>query len=88
MRWQQPSRGPDGETVLREMEHACVNGCGGRWKHPAAESSAIVDSPAGQLAPQDSVPATRQQGLADEANAIGSDFITEYVRSRGFKWGN
>jgi hypothetical protein len=87
MRWQQPSLGPNGETVLREMEHPCVNGCEGDWKYPAAETSAVVNSPDDLPDIRESGPVARVRGQADEANEIGTDFIVEFVRSRGFKWG-
>lgn len=87
MRWQQPSRGPDGQFLLREMEHPCVNGCGDRWKHPAGEASVVIDCPSGLPAEQEGLPSTRQKGLVDEANGIGAEFITNFVRSQGFRWG-
>lgn len=87
MRWTQHAAGPNGEPVAREMEHPCVNGCGGVWKQPAAESSNVVDAPDDLPAGREHLPSTRARGLADEANAIGTDFIVEFVKSRGLQWG-
>src|SRR5215472_9294111 len=56
MRWRQPTKGPDGQFILREMEHPCVNGCGETWTLPAAERALVVDAP---TQPSE-LPATRQ----------------------------
>src|SRR5438128_525884 len=40
MRWTQMC--PDG--VLRELEHPCVDGCSGYWKHPAAQAGRVVET--------------------------------------------
>jgi hypothetical protein len=70
------------------MEHPCVNGCGEFWKHPAAELSNVVDTPDDLPAGREYLPSTRARGLADDANGIGTDFIVDFVRKRGFdSWG-
>ncbi|WP_189209772.1 MULTISPECIES: hypothetical protein [Actinokineospora] len=42
LRWQQAIPTEDG-FVLREMEHPCPKGCGGHWRHPAAEADLVID---------------------------------------------
>jgi hypothetical protein len=71
LRWSQPTPGPDGGVLMREMETPCPNGCGGDWKHPAAEADRVVDTPSD--APE------RVRGHADAANEIGGDFIKRFI---------
>lgn len=43
MSWQQPTPGPDGHMILKEMSHSCVGGCSGWWKLPAAEQADVME---------------------------------------------
>lgn len=72
--WEQPSA--DG-SVLRTIEMPCPSGCGGHWKHPAAEQDRVVESSGNAM------PATRVRGLADESQEIGAEFITRFLRASG-----
>lgn len=72
--WQQPSA--DGK-MLRTIDMPCPKGCGGRWKHPAAERDKVIEPDSTAM------PATRVRGHADEAQEIGSDFITAFLRAKG-----
>lgn len=88
MRWRQPACGTDGSLVLWDMEHPCVNGCGATWKCPAAERDLTVDAPDPRHPAETAGPTPAQViGVAGEANALGTDFIVQFVQSRGFDWG-
>lgn len=65
MRWQQPVPQPDGSMKLAAAEHPCPNGCGGHWKHPAAQAGRVVGAPT-------STPAQRG-GWAKESQKITGD---------------
>lgn len=73
MSWQQPC--PDG--TMRTMEWPCPSGCGGHWKHPAAEGDRVIAESPGDL------PA-RRGGAAEEASRIGAEFIADALRGWGF----
>lgn len=70
MSWQQPT----GDDALRTIEMPCPNGCGGHWKHPAAESHRVIE--------QDNLPVSKH-GRITEANEIGGDFIQQALE----RWG-
>src|SRR5882724_4631766 len=74
LRWRQPF--PEG--VLRDLEHPCPNGCGGQWKHPAAEDDQVID-------PADEDRPARARGCADEVNGMGGDFVGRVLEAWGFK---
>lgn len=74
LRWSQPSTAPDGTTVMRELEIPCPAGCGGDWKHPAAEAGRTIHAPS-------EVP-ERVRGQADAANGIGADFIHRFIADK------
>lgn len=75
LRWTQPTPGPDGGVLMRELEIPCPDGCGGDWKHPAAEADRVVDAPTD--APE------RVRGHADAANETGADFIKRFLTDKG-----
>ncbi|RSN65401.1 hypothetical protein DMH01_03220 [Amycolatopsis sp. WAC 04182] len=72
--WQQPSA--DGR-VLRTIEMDCPNGCSGHWKHPVAEQDRVIETESTTM------PSTRVRGHADEAQEIGGEFITAFLRQAG-----
>lgn len=72
MSWQQPC--PDG--TMRTMEWPCPNGCGGHWKHPAAQSGRVIEQT------PDDLPAT---GARAAANEIGGDFIAQALENWGIE---
>ncbi|MGH3625780.1 MAG: hypothetical protein ACRDQ5_29075 [Sciscionella sp.] len=78
MTWTQPNR--DG-TELREMSHPCINGCGGHWKHPAAEQGRVIggSSDSAALFPR----TTRDSTAPLEDNYDPNARLTEQFDQRG-----
>lgn len=68
MRWQQPVPDGKGGMILREEEVPCPRGCGGHWKHPAAESDRVIGAPG-------ETPTRRRGGNAAAANKGGVGFF-------------